>query len=330
MRWRTVLRVSSPLHHTYLPFTADVLKTHFANVAGNGDADRHVRYYQESLDAFDAFQAATASAGTAAEKRSAATRGLQIQKDERFWVAAALMGLYYSPDRVAALASLLTYALGPTPPIPEFNTWADALGEEQHVFFEANLPSPEKYRAWLGQHLDERVLIPHIRERAASAKKRLEGATKVDAILVVPDTGFAVLFEAKVLSDVSGTIEFDVVRNQLARIIDVSLDANPRLEGRLAARNPDRTCVVMLTPEIFQRQPESRLYGWLVRAYREDPALLAKHLPHRDQDSLRRATTRLGWATWEDCNRSHPGVCGWLPTVGSGIAADPDGQRGPS
>jgi hypothetical protein len=40
------------------------------------------------------------------------------------------------------------------------------------------------------------------------------------AILLAPKTGVAVIFEAKVLSDVSTQVTFDAARNQLARTID--------------------------------------------------------------------------------------------------------------
>ncbi len=38
--------------------------------------------------------------------------------------------------------------------------------------------------------------------------------------------GVAVLFEAKVLSDISCRIEYDATRNQIARTIDVMLECN--------------------------------------------------------------------------------------------------------
>jgi hypothetical protein len=49
-------------------------------------------------------------------------------------------------------------------------------------------------------------------------------------VLFARGTGVAVIFEAKVLSDVSTHITFDVARNQLARTIDVMLEANPQLQ----------------------------------------------------------------------------------------------------
>jgi hypothetical protein len=119
-------------------------------------------------------------------------------------------------------------------PPSSFDGWAAALAGPLELFFEVNLPSPPSYRAWLRDHLDERVPIPYLREKAEASGSRLEGATKADAMLVARGTGVAVIFEAKVLSDVSTHITFDVARNQLARTIDVMLEANlcvPRISS---------------------------------------------------------------------------------------------------
>jgi hypothetical protein len=211
------------------------------------------------------------------------------------------------------LTKLLTQCLGASPPFESVASWEQALGDEQYLYFEANLPSPPAYREWLAQYLNERMLpIPYVRKRAAKAALRLEGATKVDAILIAPDTGFAVLFEAKVLSDISGGVEFDVLRNQIARNIDVMLDTNPRLAPPLNKRDPTRTCFVLLTPDLFRESKESRLYGWLLDAYQKDDALLARHLPHRSPKDLATVGARLGWLTWEECDAVLAGSCPWL------------------
>jgi hypothetical protein len=131
-------------------------------------------------------------------------------------------------------------------------------------FFEVNFPSPHSYQKWLAAHLDERALIPWLRETARRGNGRLEGATKADAMLIAPDTGFAVVFEAKVLSDASPQVGYDALRNQIARNIDVLLDPNPRLRAPLSARRPDRSCFVLVTPEVLKQHPEGRLYGWLM------------------------------------------------------------------
>jgi hypothetical protein len=128
-----------------------------------------------------------------------------MEKDERFWVAAALMQLFHAPDRIELFARLLRHCLGDTPP-GSLLSWEAALGDEQFLYFEANLPSPAGYSDRLGRRLDERVLVPYLREAAGRSRQRgrkLEGASNVDALLTVPATGFAVLFEAKVLADIS-------------------------------------------------------------------------------------------------------------------------------
>jgi hypothetical protein len=43
-------RMADVLHHTYLPFTADQLREHFAPVLGPGERDRHLRYYLASVE----------------------------------------------------------------------------------------------------------------------------------------------------------------------------------------------------------------------------------------------------------------------------------------
>ena len=234
-----------------------------------------------------------------------------MEKDERFWVAATLMRLFHTPNRVALLAETLRECLGDTPP-DSLPSWEAALGQEQFLYFEASLPSPESYRKQLAPQLGERVLVPYLREAARQRGEKLEGATKADALLICPDTGFAVIFEAKVVSDISAGVQFDVLRNQIARSIDVMLDPDSQLRDPARWRSPDRTCYVLITPEIFRKNRESRLYGWLLRAYERDPALLHRHLPHRQLADLESVPKRLGWLTWEVCNRLHPGACPWL------------------
>ena len=302
------------INATYLPFTVDQLRAHFAPVGGRAaDPDRYVKYYLKSVARFDAYTKQK-PAGKPAEIARVKRWALQMQKDERFWIAAALMKIFHAPERDALLVKLLTRALGDVPPFKGCATWAEALGADLRLYFEVNLPSPPAYKKWLSEHLPQRSLIPHTLERAlAGGITSLEGTTKADAMLIAPDTGFAVVFEAKVLSDASSHILHDGTRNQIARNLDVLMDENPQLLGGLAERDPRRSCFVMVTPELFREEPESRLYGWLMNGYREDTRLLKKHLPHRDIHDLNQVSRRLGWLTWEDCSRVLPDACPWLP-----------------
>jgi hypothetical protein len=314
------------LHRTYLPFTAGQLREHFAPVLGHGERDRHLRYYLASVDEARKYDELIRGGDRPTPRQT--RLGRQMEKDERFWLATALMSLYHAnggSGREQLFARLLERA-GLRPPLG-FPRWEDALGGALDLFFEVNLPSPGRYRAWLRDHLGERAPFPYLKDQAEAPGARLEGATKADAMLLAPETGVAVIFEAKVLSDISTHVTFDLARNQLARSIDVMLEANPALAAPLSLRKPERTFLVLLTPALTQPGgptgdaiSKSRLYGWLMPAYK-DPhsSLLRQHLPHRDGSELTEAAKRLGWASWEDCHSVAPGACSWLEaTPGTG------------
>jgi hypothetical protein len=302
------------MHETYLPFSEQAFGGHFAKVK-NGKGGDHLAYYRASLKKNREFERAVAAGLRPTSQQI--RHGRQLEKDERFWVAAALMGLCHASDAADLFGRLMERA--EVLPPNDFASWPDAFAGPLHLYFEVSLPSPRAYQTWLRDHVDDRVTIPYLREAAAAAP-RLEGSTKADAVLVAPGTGITVVFEAKVLSDVSTTVRFDVARNQLARIIDVTLDQNPLHVPPLNDRKPERTYTMLLTPRLFHpRGPtpdghRSRLYGWLVPQYRNPASpLLARHLLHRTGEELVGSHHRLGWATWEDVNEIRPGSCAWLP-----------------
>jgi hypothetical protein len=85
-----------------------------------------------------------------------------MEKDERFWLATALMSLYHADGgsgRGQLFARLLERAS--LRPPSGFPRWEDALAGALDLFFEVNLPSPASYRAWLRDHLGERAPIPY-------------------------------------------------------------------------------------------------------------------------------------------------------------------------
>jgi hypothetical protein len=122
--------------------------------------------------------------------------------------------------------------------------------------------------------------------------------------------GFALLIEAKVLSDVSTTLSFDAFRNQIARNVDVMLEDGQEPKW-LARRRAARSLFALLTPRCFQARPHSRLYGFLYEEYKRDPVALARDLLHRDVNWPALAR-RLGWLTLEDVNEVLPDACPWL------------------
>jgi hypothetical protein len=299
------------IHEVYLPFTQEQLLQHFTKTGKGDEANagplQHLQYYLRSVDNYANSADSEARKGKSIKELK---RPCQIEKDEKFWTASCLMGIYHSPDRSKQLSMLLQKAYGPTPPISGISSWDDGVSGNLHLFFEPNLPSPKSYKNWLGLNLHKRQFIPYICD-SAEKKPNLEGPTNVDALLINEDNGFAVLIEAKVLSDISCQVTYDVMRNQIARNIDVMLESRD-LGFPLSKRRPEKSLLLLLTPRIFQENRSSRLYGYKFNEYKNDPESLGRDLPNRrgyDWESLSR---RLGWLTWEDFREVNPDCCRWL------------------
>jgi hypothetical protein len=69
---------------------------------------------------------------------------LQIDKDERFWIATAMMGLLRHKESRSRLASVLASIYGAPPPVG--GSWEELLDGTIHLYFEALLPSPQGYK----------------------------------------------------------------------------------------------------------------------------------------------------------------------------------------
>jgi hypothetical protein len=293
------------IDRTYLPFTPEELSDHF--VATDRD---HLAYYLKSV-------------GHHHEGDAPSKLVVQIEKDERFWILTALKRLFDHADSICDLVDE-TFKMPP-------GTWAKQLGPDRRLYFEVALPAPKSYLAKLKEPGALQALnpsIPHL--QAAKIRARYEGRTSVDAVLV-SSNGAAVLFEAKVLSDISYRTTWDSTRNQIARNIDVMLEHNPSLlNDFLRKRDPDKSCFVLVTDEKF-KQPalkHNRLFGWLMDEYcKSDSQLLAEHLDHRNPDEVRSAAGRIGWTTWQQMHGMLPGpdgACPWIePGADDGRVIDP-------
>jgi hypothetical protein len=90
------------------------------------------------------------------------------------------------------------------------SSWQEALGGELRLYLEVALPAPKKYVQRLkgeGELANLNPTIPH--PLKVKPGTRYEGPSRIDAILLSKKTGVAVLFEAKVLSDVSYRTTWD-------------------------------------------------------------------------------------------------------------------------
>lgn len=241
----------------------------------------------------------------------------QIEKDERFWTATALKRLASSEGGHAALAQVLARTFGKRPPLAGFADWRSCLQGRLRLVLEATLPSPQSYLEWLRDNRAASHLIPYIRHSARRAgTARFEGATHVDALIVNIDNGFALFVEAKVLSDVSCHVSYDVFRNQMARTLDVLLEPATGLRAPLSERRSEHSLFVLLSPRCFKERSHSRLYGHLLREYTLHPSSIGRDLPHRTNIDWKDLASRLGWITFADIAMALPGACPWLATDG--------------
>lgn len=299
------------MHPVYLPFTEDQLLTHFVGAKEGPPSERakYLDYYLRSIARYGEF----CSANPDRRGRSFLDLRLpcQIEKDERFWIASCMMTVFHSSRRTEQMIALFRRAYGDSPPVEGIENWMECFSGDLALFFEPSLPSPRSYKNWLSRNLVDRQFIPYI-VHSAQQKKNLEGATNVDALLLNPVNGFAVLIEAKVLSDISYGVTYDLMRNQLARNIDVMLVPNSELPPPLDKRNPTKTLFLLLTPKLFKDNPSSRFYGFKFNEYRKSPSSLALDLQHRTDCDWQGISKRLGWLTWEDFRDLNKDCCKWL------------------
>ena len=300
------------LHPIYLPFSESQLKCHFSKVGKSGkcieSSNKHIEYFKKSLKNY---QECPKRKDRKGKSLSDMRKPCQVEKDERFWTASCLMNIYYSNDRVNELSQLFKKAFGNKPPFVNIKSWKSCFEGELHLFFETNLPSSMLYKKWLCENLTNNHLIPYIID-TGSGRKNLEGATNVDAILINIRNGFAVIIEAKVLSDISYDITYDTMRNQIARNIDVMLEKNSDLCAPLNQRDPDKTLFVLVTPQIFKQNPRTRLYGYKIIEYINNSNSLRHDLSHRTNIQWETISERLGWLTWEDFKDVNSDCCRWI------------------
>jgi hypothetical protein len=295
--------LSEVLHPLFLPFSEAELLKHFIKT-GDPEEDplRHLAKWKHRIS------------------EAPSKDPSFLQRDETLWTAGALLAIHRSAHPAALWRKVMALLFGPIPPTTERIDWSDLVGERLELFFEVGLPSPISYRRWLSEHLHDRHALETQRIVAASRGTSLEGRTHLDALLLCPKTGFAIHFEAKVLSDIDAKTTHDSLRNQLARNVDCLVNA-PSDHPVLHNRHPDRSFLVLLTPEIFRRNWRSRLYGHLMRDYATDPAALQRDLPHLDGFTCSTVSRRLAWLTFEDLRTVEPAACPWLAAPGIASSA---------
>lgn len=164
----------------------------------------------------------------------------------------------------------------------DFNEYLN--DEEFKVKFEKYLPSPPSYSKRIQTISLNHHPIKYIRE-SAKDKEDLEGPSQVDVLL--ENSKLVVLGEVKFMSDLSCQVEYDPVRNQLARTIDVGLKY----------RGQRKLAVIVLSPE--WGYAKNRLYYYKLRDYHEKPENILEDLPHRSLKEITDNLIGVGWISLE-------------------------------
>lgn len=300
------------MHKTYLPFPEDTFREHFVQSPKDlSNIEKHISKFKKSIENYGLFEANKEFIEDIRKIR-------QIEKDETFWTASSLMTIFHSTNRDAEIQELLTLAFGKVPPLDKFSSWDDCLKGQLHLFFEPNLPSPKVYLEWLKNNAAVQNFIPYILEKTRNKKgdyrSDLEGPTNVDALLLNSSNGFAIIIEAKVLSDISYQVSYDSMRNQITRNLDVMLGDNKDLGDPLNKRIADNSLFLLLTPKLFKDNPRSRLYGYTFRDYKDNSQSICDDLKHRllNLTDGERISKRMSWITWEDLKKINNDCCLWL------------------
>lgn len=118
----------------------------------------------------------------------------------------------------------------------------------------------------------------------ATSSEPVEGPSEVDVTIETAES--LIFIEAKLGSDISMNTTYDPHRNQIARNIDCLLD-------KAGQKAPAFWMLV-------RDEDPSRAYVQLVNAYRSDPGLLARDLPHRGLEDLERICRNLTILRWSD------------------------------
>ena len=158
------------------------------------------------------------------------------------------------------------------------------------VGLERQYQPPAGYLLWLKNEVKSHP-IRYIREQAtdhSKTNKPLESRTHVDAFIETDK--LLIFFEIKYTSDIAHDTTFNPYRNQLARLIDVGLDA---------AKCSGKEVLVLLSTPSPLYESRSRLYYYKVQEY-SDPLMIQKDIAWRTVSEIRDNVLAVKWIALEE------------------------------
>jgi hypothetical protein len=157
------------------------------------------------------------------------------------------------------------------------------------IALERQYKSPKGYLKWIKDEAKNHP-VEYIREQANIHKSNqpLESNTHVDAFIETDK--LLIFFEIKFTSDIAYDTAFSPSRNQLARLIDVGLEANEH--------NGKEVLVILSTPRRFFEK-KSRLYYYKINEY-TNPDKIKEDIEWRSLSTIRDNVLAVRWIALED------------------------------
>jgi hypothetical protein len=158
------------------------------------------------------------------------------------------------------------------------------------VDLERQFNPPVGYLHWLKKEVEHHP-IRYIREKSANhlkTDKPLESRTHVDAFIETDK--LLIFFEIKYTSDIAHSTTYNPYRNQLARLIDVGIDA-AKCKGK-------EVLVILSTPSTLYKN-RSRLYYYKVQEY-SDPLNIKRDIGWRTVSEIKDNLLAVKWIALEE------------------------------
>ncbi len=202
----------------------------------------------------------------------------QYDKAEELITFYTFAPLALSQDRV----SLINHVLSLAKVKASTSSVVDLALERQYE-------APRGYVEWIRQEVKKHP-VRYIREQAVrhQPNQRLESNSHIDAFIETDN--LLIFFELKFTSDIAHETTFNPSRNQLARIVDVALEAN---------KTKDKQVLIILSTPRSLFDKKNRLYYYKIQEY-ENLSSVAQDIEWRNPSDVTKNLLGVRWVALED------------------------------
>jgi len=166
---------------------------------------------------------------------------------------------------------------------------AISASDVETLALERQYEPPKGYLKWIKEEVKSHP-VRYIREKAVEHQpnQRLESNSHIDAY--IETDRLLLFFELKFTSDIAHATTFNSSRNQLARIVDVAIEANKN-KGK-------KVLIVLSTPrKLFEKK--NRLYYYKINEY-DNHSKIAEDIEWRTSSEITESLLAVKWIALED------------------------------